>query len=452
MEDQEKFELTKTEKRQPVNIDLSRGIVPSNYDELLQFAALYHKSGLAPKSFKDVPQVTIAMAMCIELERPIITGIQDMSVINGRVGIFGDAALAMVRASGQLENIKEWNKGQPLKDGWDFFCLLRRKGDGKCEDPEMYKQDKCRHCEITYNCEFVGVWTWAESIQAGFHEAEKHLPWRRFTKRMMQFKARNFIMRDKFGDILKGIKSIEEIQDIIELEQLPNGSHGTAVKKTLEALEKEHVEDPYKINDNQKVEDLKDKTMDLDDSNPIHIPDKIDNQKGGDSHEASRDKDQRSESGQDNGSPPPNGDYNDLQIIDQFHNLQKPGVWKWEKDNRKALPLMTVGVQKAWDKKFNDVIGMEYSEWLSTKDTTPPPDEQNTPQDQSEEQSEGIDPDKEAELFDVAIKQYQVDLNPPAFNRVLAQFDFKYINEIKENQREMILNAMSAKLDELNEK
>ena len=50
MEDQEKYEVAKTEGRKPVNIDLSKGILPSNYDELLQFAALYHGSGLAPYS------------------------------------------------------------------------------------------------------------------------------------------------------------------------------------------------------------------------------------------------------------------------------------------------------------------------------------------------------------------------------------------------------------------
>ena len=35
---------------------------------------------------------------------------------------------------------------------------------------------------------------------------------------MMQFKARNFVMRDQFADILKGIRTVEENSDAIDLE------------------------------------------------------------------------------------------------------------------------------------------------------------------------------------------------------------------------------------------
>lgn len=206
MEDQVKYEV-EPEKKKPIDIDISHGLLPKSYNELLQFAALYRDSGLAPKSFTTVQQLAIGIGMCLELDRPILTGIQDMAVINGRVGIFGDAALAIVRRSGLLEYIKETEEGTPYKDDWTFACTLKRKGA-----PEPRK----------------GVWTWEDAKRAGFDDPKMRdgnkdtfSPWRRFTRRMMQFKARNFPLRDEFGDVIKGMTLAEELQDIIDVTPEP---------------------------------------------------------------------------------------------------------------------------------------------------------------------------------------------------------------------------------------
>ena len=84
----------------PIDIQFDAGILPAGYKETMQLAALLHKSGLAPKSLDTVEKTAVAAMMCMELGRPIMTGIQDLAVINGKCSIFGDAALAIVRASG----------------------------------------------------------------------------------------------------------------------------------------------------------------------------------------------------------------------------------------------------------------------------------------------------------------------------------------------------------------
>lgn len=189
--------------RQPINIDLSAGIVPKSYNEALQMAALLHGSGLAPKSLDTVQKCAVAMFMCIELGRPIMTGVQDIAVINGKAGIFGDAALAIVRASGLLEKFKEWETGTPYTDDWTFYCEVKRKGMSDIRK---------------------GVWSWVDSQRAGFDNPtmkgggkDIYSPWTRFTRRMMQFKARNFPLRDEFGDVLKGMRLSEDNMDAIDM-------------------------------------------------------------------------------------------------------------------------------------------------------------------------------------------------------------------------------------------
>ena len=206
-----------------ININ-ERGIVPTNNDELVRIAKLMHESGLAPDSFRTWQQVTVAMGMCLELRRPILTGIQDMAVIKGRVGIFGDAALALVRASGLLETFEEWSEGTPYTDNWVFYCKVKRRG---------WKEN-------------VAEWSWLDAKRAGFDDPKTKdgrkdiwSPWTRFPRRMMQFKARNFPLRDEFGDILKGVRTTEEIEDAINLERAADGSYATPsdadIKEKLKA-------------------------------------------------------------------------------------------------------------------------------------------------------------------------------------------------------------------------
>jgi len=238
MEDQAKYEVT---KKEPLNIDITRGITPRSYQELLQFAALYHKSGLAPKSFTSIEQLAIAIGMCLEIDRPILTGLQDMAVINGRVGVFGDATLAIIRSSGLMEIFEQWEEGKPYTDEWIVHTKVKRKGMNEKTD----------------------YWSWADSKRAGFDDPKTKdgrkdiwSPWTRFTRRMMYFKSRNFLLRDEFGDILKGMNTVEELQEYIDVTPIPS--------MKIEGNGKEPVGDIYEVKETQhgKVTDLDETPLD----------------------------------------------------------------------------------------------------------------------------------------------------------------------------------------------
>lgn len=224
---------------QPINIDFSqKGIVPNNYNELLQMAALVHRSGLAPKSLDTVQKVAIAMAMCMEVGRPVLTGIQDMAVINGKVGMFGDAVLAVIRSSGLLEKFNQWEEGVPYGDDWVVHTLVKRKG---AEEKTDY-------------------FSWQDAKRAGVADPktrdgrpDQFSPWRRWPRRMMYFKSRNFLLRDEFGDLLKGIQPAEDFYDQSNTVDLNPGANGswstpeaeapaTSLKERLDAAREEKAQ------------------------------------------------------------------------------------------------------------------------------------------------------------------------------------------------------------------
>ena len=182
-------------------LSLMSGIMPSDFGELTRFADLVFKSHLSPKGFDTVEKVAIGILTNMELGRPIITGMQDLAIINGRCGIYGDASLAMVTASGLMDEgyPKSEETGTPYTDDWKFTFTVKRIGR-----PEE-----------------TGVWTWIDSKRAGFDNPKQrdgkpdiYSPWKRFTRRMMQWKSRNFVMRDNFGDVLKGMKTVEDLHDL----------------------------------------------------------------------------------------------------------------------------------------------------------------------------------------------------------------------------------------------
>jgi len=196
--------LTKTNgERKPINIDISNGIRPSSYDELMQFAALVDRSGLVPSTLAKggVPAIAMALISNLEAGRNMILGLQDIAVINGKLSVYGDGVLSMIRGSGLFdeEAFEESESGEFRQPGWTFKCTVRRLPNGKPK---------------------TGVFTWQEAMAAGFDKIKEPSPWARFPRRMMVWKARQWVLRDTFGDILRGYKIAEEAMDMIDLEEV----------------------------------------------------------------------------------------------------------------------------------------------------------------------------------------------------------------------------------------
>lgn len=200
----------------PMKQNRSFGITPNGIDEAIRLAKIMASSGLMPKAINTPEAVFVAMQMGAEIGLSPMASVQNIAVINGKPGIYGDAALAVVRACGLLEEFKEWSEGERKTPGWTFHCQVKRKGFDAIK----------------------GSYSWAEACEAGFDRADPLSPWKKWTARMMQFKARNFVMRDQFADILKGIRTVEENTDAIDLEPTI-GSNGREKYQIAQPVESE---------------------------------------------------------------------------------------------------------------------------------------------------------------------------------------------------------------------
>lgn len=173
---------------------------PKSTAEAMELAKTLASSQLIPKAFQQRPgDVFVAMMWSHSLGIPIVQGLQGIAVINGKPSLYGDALLAVCMGSGQMADIEETVTGSA--DNLTATCKVTRRGKPT---------------------PVVSTFSMVDARAAGL--LGKPGPWKQYTSRMLKMRARAFALRDAFPDVLSGIASAEEMQDV----------EGTATEKATE--------------------------------------------------------------------------------------------------------------------------------------------------------------------------------------------------------------------------
>ena len=170
-------------------INVSNGMLaPQNFQEALEFGRLISQSGMVPKDYQgNVGAVLVAMQMGAEVGLSPMAAIQNISVINGRPSLWGDAMLAVVTSHPECEDVVEEFDPQRML----ATCTVIRRG----------RQPVTR------------AFSMDDAQTAGL--SGKQGPWKQYPKRMLQMRARSWACRDAFPDALRGIRCAEEEQDAV---------------------------------------------------------------------------------------------------------------------------------------------------------------------------------------------------------------------------------------------
>lgn len=165
-----------------------RSLVPTTLEGTWRMAQLLAASPFSPKDMKSPEACAAAIMFGMDLGVTPIQAVQSIAVINGRPSIWGDLALALVRADARCEDVEETVVGEG--DKRQATCIAKRKGSKPTV--RTFNVDDAKK---------AGLWN-------------KSGPWQQYPSRMLQLRARAFALRDAFPDILKGIGIREEVEDI----------------------------------------------------------------------------------------------------------------------------------------------------------------------------------------------------------------------------------------------
>jgi hypothetical protein len=232
----------------------------SKFEETMQIATAMARSGMVPRAYQNNPRaIVVAGSMGAKFGFDIHQSLANIANVNGTPSLFGDGRLAVCEQTGELDTLIEgmdafqWledNKKSihmKLVEKYDYdpekiaFSIGRR--IKKDEDPEK-KEYTIRHYTIDM------------AKKAGLTSKNN---WQSNPMRMLQMRARSYVLRDLFSDRLGGLPDPDEAQTMYSAEEfeVPTWQEGASGSFISEKNGEEVVEDPLaEVFDNEeKVED-----------------------------------------------------------------------------------------------------------------------------------------------------------------------------------------------------
>jgi hypothetical protein len=165
-------------------------LVPRTFDQLVTFAEMAAVSGMVPKAYENKPgAIMVAVQMGSELGLSPMQSINSIAVINGRPGVWGDGLIGICRQSPMCQDIVETMSGEG--EARTAKCVATRRGATPC----------------------TATFSVADAKKAGLWGKDI---WAKYPDRMLQNRARGFALRDAFPDLLRGLKTVEELRDTPE--------------------------------------------------------------------------------------------------------------------------------------------------------------------------------------------------------------------------------------------
>lgn len=198
-----------------MNDIVTSAFTPKSIQEALDFAEQISKSNMIPKEYINNPgNILVAMQWGMEIGLHPLQGLQSIAVINGRPTLWGDAAIALVRASLVCEYVDE-----SASDATHGVCEVKRRGEAA----------------------HVQVFTVEDAKKANLWG--KAGPWTQYPARMLLMRARSWALRDKFADVLRGLSIAEEIRDIEPVDITPRPARENAIAIAQQTVATENTEE-----------------------------------------------------------------------------------------------------------------------------------------------------------------------------------------------------------------
>tara|TARA_S200002703_G_scaffold30261_1_gene26215 strand:- start:1539 stop:2459 length:921 start_codon:yes stop_codon:yes gene_type:complete len=171
--------------------NLRTNLIPTDVDQALKISEMFAKSDLVPDNYRNKPaNIFLAVSAGASLGLAPFQAMQNITVINGKPSIWGDALLAMVRNDKRCLSVKESIEGE---------------GTTRTATCSVSRLAPNGETEVISSSFSMG-----NAQKAGLLNKK---PWQSYPDRMLQMRARGFALRDAFADVIGGLITTEEAQD-----------------------------------------------------------------------------------------------------------------------------------------------------------------------------------------------------------------------------------------------
>jgi len=198
------------------------------FSHVQRVATMFASSTMVPDHFqKNIPNCVIALNLADRMVIDPFMLMQNMYIVHGNPGIEAKLAIALTNGCGRFDPLqfKHINKGEG--DKWGCIAYAKDLKSGKVLE------------SVTVDIEMAKGEGWYQKSGS---------KWKTMPELMLEYRSAMFFARVYCPEVLLGLKSREEIYDIVDLERGQNGTYGSPEEA------KEPKEKP-----NYAAQELKDK-------------------------------------------------------------------------------------------------------------------------------------------------------------------------------------------------
>lgn len=185
-------------------------VMPKTFADVIKMGEIFAQSGIVPDALKGkAAGCTVAILHGLEIGLSPSQAVASIMVVNGRPSVWGDAMLALVMGSREMEWFEEDAPDVAVQQGFGRFKTKRKGWTNPTE----------RRFSIE------------EARKAGLLTKDV---WRNYLGRMLQMRARSWGLRDQYPDVLKGIIAREETDDYQVINPPPQMPTRTSAPKIVQ--------------------------------------------------------------------------------------------------------------------------------------------------------------------------------------------------------------------------
>jgi len=198
---------------------------PVLFEHAQRVALMLSKSELVPKHFQNnVANVMIALNLAGRMRIDVFGLMQSLYIVHGRPGVEGKLAISLINGSGRFS---------PLQ-----YKIVE---SGKKTEKEIPRWDSCqayatnlRTGEVIYG----PVVTWLMAVAEGWTKPKGTPPnvqtskWQTLPDLMFSYRSAMFFCRVHCPELLIGMRTIDELDDVVEMAPARNGAFAKAPEKS----------------------------------------------------------------------------------------------------------------------------------------------------------------------------------------------------------------------------
>lgn len=164
------------------------------FDQMARAAAMMAKTDIVPQTYRGKPEnCFVAIEMAGRMGVSPLMVMQNLYVVQGKPSWSGQAATAMLKNSPEFRNVKHVYTGERSKDTWGCYVEAERTLNGEI----------VKGAEVTI----------AMSKAEGWY-SKSGSKWQTMPELMLAYRASAFFARVHSPELLMGMQTREEVEDV----------------------------------------------------------------------------------------------------------------------------------------------------------------------------------------------------------------------------------------------